>query len=80
MDALGFLVSLEHDSRRYSASDGSRVAGDFTVVDAKARYEVIKNLTAEIGLHNLFDADYEYEEGYPEPGRTVFANIRYAFN
>jgi iron complex outermembrane receptor protein len=28
---------------------------------------------------NLFDTNYAYDEGYPEPGINFFSNVRYRF-
>lgn len=72
-------ASAEHDSERFSSTTGSRVADAFTVVNAKVGYAFSRTLTAEAGASNLLDEDYAYQEGFPEPGRTWFANLRYRF-
>ena len=76
---LSFLVDMETDSKRYSSSDGVRVAGDYTVVNAKATYEILKGLQIEGGVMNLMDEDYAFDEGYPQAGRTFFTNLTYRF-
>jgi iron complex outermembrane recepter protein len=30
-------------------------------------------------VKNLFDRNYYYQEGYPEPGRNWYVNLRYRF-
>lgn len=72
-------VDGEYDSKRYSSSDGVRVAGAFFVAGVKLAYDFGHGLLAEAGVDNIFDEDYEVEEGYPEPGRSLFANLRYTF-
>lgn len=76
---LSFLIDMETDSKRYSSSDGVRVAGDYTVVNAKATYEILKGLQIEGGVMNLMDEDYAFDEGYPQAGRTFFTNLTYRF-
>jgi iron complex outermembrane receptor protein len=76
---LRLQTDLTYYSNSYSSSDGVRVAGEFTVVNAKVEFEPLRNLVLETGVDNLFDSNYAYEEGYPEPGRNYFGNIRYRF-
>lgn len=78
-ESLSLLADIEHDSDRYSSSDGMRVAEGFTTVNAKATYEFADRKYLEVGMNNIFDTDYEYEEGYPEAGQTWFANVRLEF-
>jgi outer membrane receptor protein involved in Fe transport len=33
----------------------------------------------QAGVKNLFDRDYYYTPGYPEPGRNLFFNVCYRF-
>jgi iron complex outermembrane receptor protein len=34
---------------------------------------------AQVGIENLFDRNYYYWEGFPEAGRSWYANLRYTF-
>ncbi len=76
---LSILADVEYDSKRFSSSDGLRVADGYTLVNGKVGYEVLSGLTAEVGVDNIFDEDYELDEGFPEEGRSFFANLRYKF-
>ncbi len=76
---LSILASAEYDSRRYSNSDGSSVAGEFLVVTSKVSYEAMRDLTFEAGVNNLLDRNYALTEGYPEAGRNYFFQARYRF-
>lgn len=78
-ESLSLLADLEHNSDRFSSTDGNRVAEGYTLVGVKASYEFMEKKFIEAGLNNLFDTDYELEEGYPEAGRTWFANLRMEF-
>jgi iron complex outermembrane recepter protein len=74
---LSVLADGEYDSSRFSSSDGVQVAGSYLVASARARYELPSRLSAQIELRNLFDRNYALQEGYPEPGRTIFFNLGY---
>jgi iron complex outermembrane receptor protein len=75
-----FYVQLngEYDSRRYSTSYGA-AAGDFAVFNATASYHIWKYFSIEGGVNNIFDRNYSFVEGYPEPGRNYFINLRYRY-
>ena len=79
IEPLGFLADVRYDTSRYSSTNGVRIADSYTVVNAKVFYEVFKNLVAEFGVDNVLDANYAYDEGFPEPGRTYFGNVTYSF-
>jgi iron complex outermembrane recepter protein len=66
-------------SGRYSSSNGLRETTSFTVVNAKATYSLYKGLAMEAGVNNLFDENYEIEEGYPEEGISYFVNLTYRY-
>jgi iron complex outermembrane receptor protein len=85
IDKLSLLADTEIDSKRYSSTTsglpggGPRVAKGFTLVNFKAMYEIIKGLQIEAGIRNIFDKNYELNEGYPMAGRTYFSNLTYRF-
>ena len=64
---------------RWNSTDGSTEAKGFWVANAKAMYEIIAGLKIEAGVNNVLDKNYELSDGYPEPGRTYFMNMRYSF-
>lgn len=79
---LSIVPSLEYSSWRYSYSDGkgvTRTVGGFTLVDFKLSYRALRGLTLSVGVQNLFDKNYVLQEGYPEAGRSWYANARYEF-
>jgi iron complex outermembrane receptor protein len=79
LEKLKLLADAEYDSSRYSTSNGVDIASDFLVLNFKANYEFIRGLVAEAGIKNLLDRNYALTEGFPEPGRTYFGNLRYSF-
>ncbi|WP_339774470.1 TonB-dependent receptor [uncultured Methylophaga sp.] len=76
-----FSVSAtsQYESERYTTTDGERRADSFTTAGLRASYAFDKGVTARMGIENLFDKNYAYQEGFPEAGRTYYANLSYQF-
>ena len=70
-------LSVEYNSRRYSASDGSRISPGYFLANTYARFDFARWIQAEAGINNLFDKNYTIEEGYPEPGRNFYLALRF---
>ena len=68
------LVSLEHNSDRFSTSYGTK-AGAYTLVNSKASVNLYKSVSVEAGINNIFDVNYSLVEGFPEPGRNFFVTL-----
>lgn len=71
-------ANIEYNSKRYSSSDGKRMADSFHVVNLQSTYK-IKQTELGIGCSNLFDEYYEYTEGYPERGRIYSIWFKHPF-
>lgn len=69
------LVSLRHESGRYSSSDGARRTTSFNVVDANVDWTITPQVSLQAGVLNAGDTLYAYEEGFPEAGRTWFTTV-----
>jgi iron complex outermembrane recepter protein len=39
----------------------------------------VPSVALEAGASNVFDANYQLADGYPMPGRMLFANAYYTF-
>ncbi len=76
---LGLFVDVEHASSRYSSANGVRETNSYTIANCKLEFALINGLKLEGGVKNLFDENYEVEEGYPEEGRSYFANLTYRY-
>lgn len=50
---------------------GSHVQGNLRV-----DYELVDGIQLGAGARNLFDDDHRLVDGFPEPGRSIFANLR----
>ncbi|MDY0261364.1 TonB-dependent receptor [Syntrophotalea acetylenica] len=76
---LSLQADLIYHSNSFSSSDGVRIAGEFAVANVKAVFEPLPGVTFDAGINNLFDTNYAYDEGYPEPGINYFGNVAYRF-
>jgi iron complex outermembrane receptor protein len=79
---LSVVPEFQYASWRYSFSDGkgtTRRIGGFTVANLKVAIHLPHEVTLGVGVQNLFDKNYQLQEGYPEAGRMWFANVRYNF-
>lgn len=71
-------ATTEASSARYNTSDGIQQSRGFGITNLKTGYRLLNSqLLVETGVRNLFDRLYEYSEGFPEPGRTVFLQVNY---
>ncbi|RZJ73031.1 TonB-dependent receptor [Flavobacterium sp.] len=77
-DKFMFQVNGEYNSSRFSTSYGTRV-NPFAVYNTSARVKVWNWYSVEAGINNVFDKNYAYVEGYPEPGRVYFATLVYRY-
>ena len=74
-----FKADAQHETKRFSTTNGVRVADDFTLVNAFVRYEPLPRWGFEVGGRNLTDELYAYQEGFYEAGRTWLAQIDYRY-
>lgn len=66
-------------AERYATSYGLTLA-PFVTCELRGTAEVAPGVAVEGGVTNLLDLRYELEEGFPEPGRTWFAGVRFALS
>ena len=78
-EKLTAQVDAEYDSKRFSSTDGVQVADGYVVANTKVGYDIGNGFWVDAGVKNIFDKNYEIQEGYPEAGRTFFTNLRYTF-
>lgn len=64
---------------RYAASYGLTLA-PFLTGELRGTLDVAPGVAVEGGVANLLDARYELDEGFPEPGRSWFADVRFALS
>jgi iron complex outermembrane receptor protein len=68
---------VEYDSSRW-VSNTVELSG-FTTLNLKGVYHFTRELSAEVGINNATDRNYSLNDGYPNPGRTWFANAALQF-
>lgn len=82
LESLSITPSVEAASDRWTSNTAGTVyygTGAYTLVNLQADWKITGNLEAALGVRNLFDADYQLTDGFPEAGRTFFLNARATF-
>jgi len=76
---VALVLSAQHESGRFSATNGTRRTQGYNTVDFKAVWQALPQLRLELGGRNLGDRLYALEEGFPEAGRSWFvtATLQY---
>jgi iron complex outermembrane receptor protein len=69
------------ESGRLNRNDAGRLwfGDEISVAGAGGVVSLGRGLEVQIGAGNLFDRNYSLLEGYPEPGRHGYINLRYRF-
>jgi len=81
------LVSARHESgltlqdTTYATSSPLFQPFDesFTTMDLAAIVPIMRGVSVQAGVRNVFDKNYAYTAGYPEAGRNGFLNLRWHF-
>ncbi|WP_431222509.1 TonB-dependent receptor domain-containing protein [Serratia sp. L9] len=76
---LSLTLSEEARSSSYSNTDGSQRAAGFAVTNLRADYQIVKGLSVNASVNNLFDTAYAYSEGFVEQGRNFWTGIEYKY-
>ncbi|TCJ11656.1 TonB-dependent receptor [Parasulfuritortus cantonensis] len=63
----------------YGSTGTYRTLSSYTVLGVKGIWRPVKDAEVEVGVSNLTDENYELSDGYPMPGRMLFANASYRF-
>lgn len=73
---LKLIANTEFNSSRYSTSYGTGVP-DYTLLNGFVSTKVLKYVSIDAGINNIFDRNYSLVEGYPEEGRNFFVTVRF---
>ncbi len=75
---LTLVPNVEYNSSRYSSSTGTKADG-FWLGNLDAQVALPRGFGLAAGVRNVFDENYELNEGYPEEGRSFYASVQYRF-
>lgn len=84
IEKLNFTPSLDFASKRVTVTPASAnglapvyyKTGGYATAAVRIDYDVLPQVTLSVGGRNLFDKYYVLTDGFPEPGRTLFAAVR----
>ncbi|MEO7108492.1 MAG: TonB-dependent receptor, partial [Rhodoferax sp.] len=76
-DVLDLVAFVEYNSSRWSSNVVE--LPDVTTLNFTASYQATKYITADLGVTNLADKNYQLADGFPNPGRMWFAKLRTQF-
>lgn len=77
--AFTIMPSIEYADDRWSDLTGGAYTrtGQYTLVNLQIEYRMRSGWQAAVGGRNLTDEEYELAWGFPEPGRSWYAKLRY---
>ena len=75
------LATARYESGTITTNDTGSVvpAAKFATADLGFIVPIYSGADFQTGVKNLFDRNYYYQEGYPEPGRNWYFTLRYRF-
>jgi iron complex outermembrane receptor protein len=75
------LADIGYESGRFWQNDGGTFgrASSFAAAGCAATARLWRDIELQTGLQNALDRNYFLVDGYPEPGRTAYLNLRYRF-
>lgn len=80
---LSVVPSVEIGGKRYlqgAINQGYYYrGGDSALANLKVGYKILANLEVEAGVNNIFDTNYQVEDGYHGEGRNFFTTVHVSF-
>jgi iron complex outermembrane receptor protein len=75
------VADVRYEAGRYGNNPAGTVflASQFADTGIGGTLELGRGVQVQAGVTNLFDRNYFLIEGYPEPGRAGYVNLRYRF-
>jgi iron complex outermembrane recepter protein len=75
------IASIRYEGGAFTVNNGNIIvpASKFATLDMGGEIPVYAGAKLQMGIKNLFDRNYYFQEGYPEAGRNFYANMRYRF-
>ncbi len=82
-DTVRITPSVEAVSKRWTVTSSSLITppryyktGDYVLANLAVQWSVTPKIDLVVGGRNLFDKDYQLVDGFPEEGRSFFADLR----
>ncbi len=81
LDALTVTPTVELADDRWSDVTGGtyRKVGSYTLVGLQVQYGMGDLWQVAVGARNLLDENYQLADGYPDPGRSLYAKLNVNF-
>lgn len=78
---IQLIAAARYESGASATNDSGIVvpASKYGTLDFGGSIPIRAGLKLQAGVKNLFDRLYWYQEGFPEPGRNWYCNLRYRF-
>jgi iron complex outermembrane receptor protein len=75
------LAAARYEAGTITTNDSGLIvpASKFATADLGGMVPLYGGASLQVGVKNLFDRNYYYQEGFPEPGRNWYFNARYRF-
>ncbi len=75
------LAAARYESGTITTNDSGLIipASKFATADLGGIIPIHSGVNLQVGVKNIFDRFYYYQEGYPEAGRNWYVNMRYRF-
>lgn len=70
------LNSYHGERYYYDSSNIQHALGGYSVWNGKVSQKFFDNWEGSIFIENLFDRNYQEEDGYPQPGRTFLLSVK----
>jgi len=77
--ACNLLGSYHGERFYYDNSNARHTLGGYFIWNAKLSQEFLNNWQASFFVENIFDRDYQEEDGYPQPGRDFLFTVKGIF-
>ncbi len=78
---IHLLATIRYESGAITVNDSGAIvpASKFAAADLGLIVPLWKGARLQSGVNNLFDRNYYYQEGFPEPGRNWHFSVHYHF-
>lgn len=79
--AVTITPGIELADERWSdvTGGGYRKVGQYTLVNLQLQYRPIEAWELALGARNLADENFQLADGFPEPGRSLYAKLKVEF-